>query len=80
MSKAEHAEPVEACGGPPTAPFVLRQAQDAQGAGFVLIKTELLHDREVNALLDILYIAITIVFFAVCASFARGCEKLSREE
>jgi hypothetical protein len=33
-----------------------------------------------NALLDILYIAITLIFFAVCASFARGCEKLSREE
>lgn len=31
-------------------------------------------------MLDILYIAITIVFFAVGASFARGCDKLGREE
>ena len=29
---------------------------------------------------DILYIVIAFIFFAVSASFARGCEKLSKEE
>ena len=32
MSTTEHAELVEVCGGPPAAPFVLPQAQDAHGA------------------------------------------------
>lgn len=31
-------------------------------------------------MLDILFIVITIAFFAVGALFARGCDKLSREE
>jgi hypothetical protein len=30
--------------------------------------------------LDVLYVAIAIVFFAISAAFARGCDKLSREE
>jgi hypothetical protein len=29
---------------------------------------------------DIFYIVITLVFFAVGASFTRGCEKLWRDE
>jgi hypothetical protein len=31
-------------------------------------------------LLDALYVLITVIFFAICASFARGCDKLSKEE
>lgn len=29
---------------------------------------------------DVLYIVIAVIFFAIGASFARGCEKLSKEE
>jgi hypothetical protein len=29
---------------------------------------------------DILFIGVTIVFFVVAAVFARGCEKLEKEE
>ena len=31
-------------------------------------------------MLDALFIAIALIFFAVCVSFTRGCEKLSKEE
>ena len=31
-------------------------------------------------MLDFLNIVITVVFFAICAAFARGCDRLSREE
>ena len=30
-------------------------------------------------MLDVLYIAITVIFFAAGASLTRGCDKLSRE-
>jgi len=36
-------------------------------------------ERE-SAMIDILYIAIAIVFFAVAASFTRGCNGLLKEE
>ena len=29
---------------------------------------------------DLLYIAVTIVFFVVAATFTRGCERLEKEE
>jgi len=29
---------------------------------------------------DLLYVAVTVVFFAAAALFARGCELLEREE
>lgn len=31
-------------------------------------------------MLDLLFIVIAVVFFAVAASFTRGCEKLLRED
>jgi hypothetical protein len=31
-------------------------------------------------MLDILYIAITIVFFGLMLAYVRGCERLGREE
>ena len=31
-------------------------------------------------MMDVLYILITIAFFVVSAVFARGCERLRREE
>jgi hypothetical protein len=29
---------------------------------------------------DVLYVVITLLFFAVGAAFTRGCDKLSQEE
>ena len=29
---------------------------------------------------DVLYAVMTVIFFAVCAAFTRGCDKLYREE
>jgi hypothetical protein len=31
------------------------------------------------AMLDLLAVVLTVVFFAVAAAFTRGCEKLERE-
>jgi hypothetical protein len=33
-----------------------------------------------SAASDILYIAISVVFFVIAASLARGCDRLFREE
>jgi hypothetical protein len=32
------------------------------------------------AMLDLLCIAITLILFAACASFTRGCDKLYKED
>jgi len=33
-----------------------------------------------SAVLDVLYVVITVVFFAVGASFTHGCDRLYREK
>ena len=31
-------------------------------------------------MLDFLFIAVAVIFFAVCAAFVRGCARLENEE
>jgi hypothetical protein len=37
-------------------------------------------DKKVTVMSDIMFVLIAVAFFAVGASFVRGCDKLSKEE